>query len=93
MPTPQRPRQRDPNGLRRTQSGLYVANGLNFADIRKTKRTVTLPTGERALVTVDDSGTVMQIERAEGLDAIVRPKVVTLRRGMRPPGGGPHGSR
>jgi hypothetical protein len=42
-------------------------------------RTVTLPNGERAKVTTDDSGTVRHIERAEGMDAIVRPKTIRLR--------------
>jgi hypothetical protein len=46
---------------------------------RARKRTVTLPSGERALVTVDDSGTVTHIETADRLDAIVRPKTVTIK--------------
>jgi len=46
---------------------------------RAKKRTVTLPDGRRALITVDDSGTVTQIESADRLDAIVRPKTVRLR--------------
>jgi hypothetical protein len=52
---------------------------------RATKRTVTLPSGERALVTVDDSGTVTHVEHGEHLDAIVRPKTVTIqiRKAMR----------
>ena len=50
------------------------------------KRTVTLPDGRRALVTVDDSGTVTQIESADRLDAIVRPRTVTVR--MRTKNGG-----
>lgn len=45
---------------------------------RATRRTVTLPDGTRALVTVDDSGTVTQIESANRLDAIVRPKTVRI---------------
>lgn len=50
---------------------------------RTKKRTVTLPSGERALITVDDSATVTQIETADRLDAIVRPRTVTvhIRRG------------
>lgn len=69
----------------RTASGLWVPHGYSFRENRKTKRTVTLPTGERALVTVDDSGTVMQILRSrpasadERLDAIVRPKTIRVR--------------
>jgi hypothetical protein len=63
----------------RTDSGLYVVHGLNFLKYRAKKRTVTLPNGKRALVTVDDSGTVTQIERDEGLDAVVRPKTVTIK--------------
>ncbi len=45
---------------------------------RATSRTVTLPDGTRALVTVDDSGTVTQVESANRLDAIVRPKTVRI---------------
>jgi hypothetical protein len=45
---------------------------------RGVKRTVTLPDGRRALVTTDDSGTVTQIETADRLDAIVRPKTVRV---------------
>lgn len=65
--------------VQRTPSGLLVPHGFNFAEHRHTKRTVTLRTGERALVTVDDSGTAMQIETAERLDAVVRPRTVRLR--------------
>jgi hypothetical protein len=43
-------------------------------------RTVVLPNGERAKRTVDDSGTVVQYERDEGLDAVVRPRIVTILR-------------
>lgn len=43
------------------------------------KRTVTLPNGERALVTVDDSGTVAHIEHGDQLDAVVRPRTVTIK--------------
>lgn len=56
-------------------SGLWVPGLLTH---RPKKRTVTLPSGERALVTVDDSDTVTQIETAERLDAIVRPKTVRI---------------
>jgi hypothetical protein len=46
---------------------------------RARQRTVTLPSGERAKVTVDDSGTVIHIERDERLDAVVRPDVIRLK--------------
>lgn len=62
--------------VEQSSSGLWVPSLLTH---RSTKRTVTLPSGERALVTVDDSGTVTQIETAERLDAIVRPRTVTVR--------------
>jgi hypothetical protein len=66
--------------IERAASGLWVVGLLKH---RPKKRTVTLPNGERALVTVDDSGTVTQVETAERLDAIVRPRTVTvhIRRG------------
>jgi hypothetical protein len=46
---------------------------------RPKQRTVTLPSGERAKVTVDDTATVIHIERAERLDAVVRPDVIRLK--------------
>ncbi len=65
---------------RRLPSGLWLPAGVNFADLRRSRRTVRFKsTGERALVTVDDSGTVMQIESGDRLDAIVRPRTVRLR--------------
>lgn len=66
-------------------SGLWVPRSWSFRENRRMKRTTTLRSGERALVTVDDSGTVMQVLRSrpgeadEKLDAIVRPKTVRLR--------------
>lgn len=42
------------------------------------KKTVTLKDGRRALVTVDDSGTVTQVETTDQLDAIVRPRTVRI---------------
>lgn len=45
---------------------------------RATSRTVTLPNGARALISVDDSGTVTQVETADRLDAIVRPRTVRI---------------
>ena len=65
--------------MRRTESGLWVPHGFSFLRYRASKRTVTLRDGRRALVTVDDSGTVTQVETAEQLDAIVRPKTVTIK--------------
>lgn len=59
-------------------SGIWVPHGFSFLRHRATKRTVTLKDGRRALVTVDDSGTVTQIETADALDAIVRPKTVRI---------------
>jgi hypothetical protein len=64
--------------MERHESGLWVAHGFSFLRHRATKRTVTLKSGQRALVTVDDSGTVTQIETAERLDAIVRPRTVRI---------------
>jgi hypothetical protein len=59
-------------------SALWTPNSPNLLVHRAKKRTVTLATGERALVTVDDSGTVTHVETAERLDAIVRPKTVRI---------------
>lgn len=69
----------------RTRSGLWVPHAYSFHEHRRTRRTATLPSGERALVTVDDSGTVMQVLRSrrmsadEHLDAIVRPRTIRVR--------------
>lgn len=62
----------------RRPSGLLVPAGVNLLRYRPTRRTVTLPDGRRALITVDDSGTVKQIETADQLDAVVRPKTVRI---------------
>jgi hypothetical protein len=73
--------------VEKTGSGLWVAHSFNFLRHRAKKKTVTLRTGERALVTVDDSGTVTQIETADRMDAIVRPKAVRVRLPIRGVGG------
>lgn len=65
--------------MKRTESGLFVARNFAFLKYRQRERTVTLPSGERAKVTVDDSGTVTHIETVERLDATVRPDVVRLK--------------
>lgn len=52
--------------------------GVALLRFRKRKKTVTLPNGKRALVTVDDSGEVTQIEVGDRLDAVVRPRTVKL---------------
>jgi hypothetical protein len=60
------------------KSGLLVPRSISLLRFRARTRTVTLPTGERAKVTVDDSGTVTHIETAERLDAVVRPATVRM---------------
>lgn len=65
--------------MQRRPSGLWVPHGFDFKENRRTVRTVTLRTGERAKVTVDDSGTVMQIETTERMDAVARPRTVRLK--------------
>lgn len=63
----------------RTASGLWVPTSFAVLKLRAKERTVTLRDGRRAKVTVDDSGTVKHIETDDQLDAVVRPKTVTLR--------------
>jgi hypothetical protein len=61
-------------------SGLWTpSTGVAQLKKRAQQRIVTLPNGERALVTVDDSGTVTQVEHGEVLDAIVRPDVIRIK--------------
>ena len=43
------------------------------------ERIVTLPSGERVRVSIDDSTTVTQIEHDHTLDAVVRPKAITVK--------------
>lgn len=62
----------------RAKSGLWLPHGFNFTEHRKTVRTVTLPNGRKAKVTVDDSGTVMHQEDDTGISAVVRPKTVRI---------------
>lgn len=65
--------------MNRTASGLYVARAIpNILRFRARTRTVTLPNGERAKVTIDDSGTVRHVEHGDHLDATVRPAGIRL---------------
>ena len=65
--------------MNRTPSGLWVARTAPaMLRFRARKRTVTLPNGERALVTIDDSGTVRHVEHGDHLDATVRPAAIRL---------------
>lgn len=52
--------------------------GVGLLKHHAKSKTVTLPNGARALVTIDDSGTVTQVESGDRLDAIVRPKSVRI---------------
>jgi hypothetical protein len=65
----------------RLPSGLWVPKALAFLKLRPVVRTVTLPNGERAKVTFEptsrhNESSVTHIERDEGIDAVVRPKVM-----------------
>lgn len=66
-----------------TESGLAVAR-RSVAELfyvnrmHKTEKVVTLPDGTRAKVTVDGSRTVKQVETDDRLDAVVRPRSVTI---------------
>lgn len=62
-----------------TASGLWVPDRFAQLKHRATERTVILPSGTRAKVTVDDSGTVTHIETDDQLGAIVRPKTIKLK--------------
>ena len=64
--------------MNRRDSGLWIAHNFNVLRMRARQRTVTLPNGERAKVTIDDSGTVKHVEHGDVLDAVVRP--ATIRR-------------
>ena len=65
--------------MNRTPSGLWIARTApNFLRFRAKTRTVTLPNGERAKVTIDDSGTVRHVEHGDHLDATVRPGTIRL---------------
>lgn len=52
--------------------------GVGLLRHHAVKKTVTLPDGARALVTIDDSRTVTQVESGDRLDAIVRPRTVRI---------------
>jgi len=65
--------------MNRTPSGLWVARvAPAMLRFRAKTRTVTLPSGERAKVTIDDSGTVRHVEHGDHLDATVRPATIRL---------------
>jgi hypothetical protein len=65
--------------MRRTESGLFIARTFSFLKFRGVTKTITLPNGERAKVTVDDSGTVRHVEHGDVLDATVRPASIRLK--------------
>lgn len=64
--------------MKRTASGLWIAPTFNMLRFRRRQRTVTLANGERAKVTVDDSGTVRHTEHGDHLDALVRPAAIRM---------------
>jgi len=71
---------------RQTPSGLWLPGSPALLTHRARSRTVTLRDGRRALITVDDSGTVKHVESSlpgtgvsNRLDAVVRPKTVTIK--------------
>jgi len=65
-------------------SGLWVPPpGVALLKHRPSNKTLTLPSGERAKVTVDDSGTVEHTETDERLDVKVSPRNITVKM---PPG-------
>ena len=68
-----------PAAVKRTESGLWVAPNFSFLRFRKREKTITLANGERAKVTVDDSGTVQQTEHGDHLDALVRPAPIRMK--------------
>lgn len=53
--------------------------GVSLLRFRPTERTLTLPSGERAKVSVDDSGTVEHTETDERLDVQVTPERITVK--------------
>lgn len=60
-------------------AGLFTpSTGVALLTHHATSKTVTLPNGKRAKVTIDDSGTVTQVECGDRLDAIVRPRTVRI---------------
>jgi hypothetical protein len=61
-------------------SGLWVPpTGVTLLKLRPSEKTVTLPSGERAKITVDDSGTVKHCETDERLDVKVSPEKITVK--------------
>jgi hypothetical protein len=58
---------------------IFVPKPLGLLTHHRREKIVTLPSGERVRVSVDDSGTVYQVEHNDTLDAIVRPKTTTIR--------------
>lgn len=54
--------------------------GVGLLKMRQRKRIVTLPTGERVQVTIEDSQTVKHTEHKDGrIDALVQPKTIVYR--------------
>jgi len=60
--------------------GLWIPPpGVALLKHRSANKTLTLPSGERAKVTVDDSGTVEHVETDERLDVKVSPRNITVK--------------
>lgn len=54
--------------------------GVGLLKMRQRKRVVTLPSGERVQVTIEDSQTVAHTEHKDGrIDALVRPPTQVIR--------------
>ena len=63
-------------------ASLWTPKGVTLLGPRQfiaRERIVTLPSGERVRVSVDDSDTVTQVEHHHTLDAIVRPQTIRLK--------------
>jgi hypothetical protein len=59
--------------------GLWTPpTGVALLRMRGREWIERLPNGKSVRVTVDDSGTVTQVEHDDRLDAIVRPATVTI---------------
>ena len=63
-------------------ASLWTPKGVTLLGPRQfiaRERIVTLPSGERVRVSIDDSDTVTQVEHDHTLDAIVRPKTIRVK--------------
>lgn len=62
-----------------SDENLWLPHAMYVRKYKPEVKTLLLPNGEKVKVTISDTRTVKQIEHNDSLDAVVRPKTLTLK--------------